>query len=81
VLTGAVLIMYPCRKTASLGELIQQLEPLGVAIPGGFAVCSSAYDAVLDRFQLRERLQAILKDVDGKNAMDRLKQKYQNIFY
>jgi phosphoenolpyruvate synthase/pyruvate phosphate dikinase len=58
-----------------LGELIQQLEPLGVAIPGGFAVSSSAYDAVLDRFQLRERLQVLLKDVDGKNAIDRLKQK------
>lgn len=75
MLTVTVLIMYPHRKTASLGELIQQLEPLGVAIPGGFAVCSSAYDAVLDRFQLRERLQVILKDVDGKNAIDRLKPK------
>ena len=53
-------------KTASLGEMIQQLQPLGVAIPGGFAVSSSAYDAVLDRFQLRERLQFLLKDIDGK---------------
>ena len=52
-------------KTASLGEMIQQLQPLGVDIPGGFAVTSNAYDAVLDRFQLRERLQLLLKEVDG----------------
>jgi len=75
VLTRTVLMLFLYRKTASLGELIQQLEPLGVAIPGGFAVCSSAYDAVLGRFQLRERLQVLLKEVDGKNEIDRLIQK------
>ena len=52
-------------KTASLGEMIQQLAPLGVAVPGGFAVSSTAYDAVLDQAQLRERLQLLMKDVDG----------------
>ena len=35
-----------------------------MAIPGGFAVSSKAYDAVLDRYQLRERLQLLLQDVD-----------------
>lgn len=53
-------------KTASLGELIQELTPLGVKVPGGFAVSSTAYDAVLDRYQLRERLELLLEDVDGK---------------
>ena len=52
-------------KTASLGEMIQKLVPLGVSVPGGFGVTSSVYDAVLDRFELRERLQDLLKDVDG----------------
>jgi pyruvate,water dikinase len=28
-------------KTASLGEMIQQLTPLGVAVPGGFGVTSA----------------------------------------
>lgn len=56
-------------KTASLGELIQQLTPLGVEVPGGFAVSSRAYDAVLDRFQLRERLQLLLKGLDGKSKL------------
>ena len=54
-------------KTASLGEMIQNLTPLGVSVPGGFGVLSSAYDAVLDRFQLRERLELLLRDV---NTMD-----------
>lgn len=53
-------------KTASLGEMIQQLEPYGVDIPGGFAVSSAAYDAVLDRYELRERLRLLLQDLDGK---------------
>ena len=58
------------RKTASLGEMIQRLTPLGVAVPGGFAVSSTAYDAVLDRFELRERLDSLLKDVDVTNLDD-----------
>jgi len=31
-------------KTASLGEMIQELSPLGVDVPGGFGVSSTAYD-------------------------------------
>lgn len=46
--------------------MIQQLQPLGVQVPGGFGVTSMAYDAVLDRFDLRERLRDLLKDLDGK---------------
>ena len=57
-------------KTASLGEMIQNLTPLGVSVPGGFGVRSSAYDAVLDRFQRRERLELLLKDVDVNNLDD-----------
>ncbi|KAL7548672.1 hypothetical protein ACHAWF_011946 [Thalassiosira exigua] len=57
-------------KTASLGEMIQKLTPLGVSVPGGFGVCSTAYDAVLDRFQLRERLDLLMSDVDVNNIDD-----------
>ena len=53
-------------KTASLGEMIQRLTPLGVDVPGGFAVTVDAYDAVLDRFRLRERLELLMKGIDGK---------------
>ena len=65
-------------KTASLGEMIQQLTPLGVAVPGGFGVTSAAYDAVLDRFELRERLELLLRDVDVNN-LDDLAREYDNI--
>jgi len=64
-------------KTASLGEMIQNLAPLGVSVPGGFGVSSSAYDAVLDRFELRERLDMLLKDIDVndlENLADRGRQ-------
>jgi hypothetical protein len=56
-------------KTASLGEMIQNLQPLGVNVPGGFGVTSAAYDAVLDRFRLRERLHTLLQDLDGKASV------------
>jgi phosphoenolpyruvate synthase/pyruvate phosphate dikinase len=45
--------------------MIQELMPLGVNVPGGFGVTSTAYDAVLDQVMLRERLQELLNDVDG----------------
>jgi phosphoenolpyruvate synthase/pyruvate phosphate dikinase len=46
--------------------MIKELAPLGVAIPGGFAVSSTAYDALLGRYELRERLQLVMDGVDGK---------------
>lgn len=58
-------IVFHDRKTASLGEMIQQLAPLGVDVPGGFGVTSYAYDAVLDQSNLRERLTTLLAGVDG----------------
>ena len=53
-------------KTASLGEMIQQLQPLGVDVPGGYGVSSAAYDAMMNQFHLRERIDLVLKDLDGK---------------
>ena len=37
---------------------------------GGFGVTSDAYDAVLDRYELRERLGLLLKDVDVTDLDD-----------
>jgi pyruvate,water dikinase len=51
-------------KTASLGEMIQQLQPLGVAVPGGFGVSSAAYDAMMNQVHLRERVESLLQDLD-----------------
>lgn len=69
-LTQLLTIVLAAGKTASLGEMIQNLTPLGVSVPGGFGVSSSAYDAVLDRFELRERLELLLKDVDVNDLED-----------
>ena len=69
-LIHACLLLGLNRKTASLGEMIQQLSEIGVAVPGGFAVTSAAYDAILDRFQLRERLKLLLDGVDVTNLDD-----------
>jgi pyruvate,water dikinase len=56
---------YAHSKTASLGELIHELTPLGIAVPGGFAVTSRAYDDLLDRMDVRARLSDLLQNVDG----------------
>jgi pyruvate, water dikinase len=48
--------------------MIQQLTPLGVHVPGGFAVSSDAYDAVLDQAGLKERLQTLMKDLEGRST-------------
>lgn len=47
--------------------MIQQLQPLGVDVPGGFGVTSSAYDAMLDQLYVRERLGLLLEDLDVTN--------------
>lgn len=66
--TDSSLLNVIHRKTASLGELIQKLAPLGVDVPGGFGVGSTAYDAVLNRCSLRERLRELLVGIDGKGT-------------
>lgn len=38
-----------------------------MSTPGGFAVSSTAYDAVLDQDNLRDRLRQVLEGVDGTN--------------
>ena len=40
-------------KNASLGEMFQKLNPLGIRIPGGFAVTAAAYREFIDHNQLK----------------------------
>lgn len=51
-------------KNASLGEMISSLQPLGVAVPDGFAITANAYTAFLDFNNLEPALQAELKRLD-----------------
>ncbi|RTH06424.1 phosphoenolpyruvate synthase [Thermus scotoductus] len=51
-------------KNASLGEMIRELSPLGVKVPGGFATTSEAYWYFLMANGLKEAIAQELKDLD-----------------
>ena len=55
-------------KTASLGELYNELGGEGVRVPNGFAITADAYRAMLDANGLRERVGAILNGVTGEDV-------------
>ena len=51
-------------KNASLGEMISNLDKLGVTVPGGFATTSAAYRAFLDTDGLDQRISSALDNLD-----------------
>ena len=51
-------------KNASLGEMIQQLGPAGVQVPGGFATTAAAYRLFIAANGLRPALAALLGWLD-----------------
>jgi pyruvate,water dikinase len=51
-------------KNASLGEMIQHLEPLGISVPGGFVITVSAYKHFLDSNNLAPQINALIKEID-----------------
>jgi len=51
-------------KNASLGEMITNLADLGVAVPGGFATTSNAFNDFLDQARLTEKILATLEQLD-----------------
>jgi pyruvate,water dikinase len=51
-------------KNASLGEMISNLNNLGVTVPGGFATTSAAYRAFLSTDGLDERISGVLDNLD-----------------
>ncbi|WP_343561348.1 phosphoenolpyruvate synthase [Sphingobacterium sp.] len=57
-------------KSASLGEMLQHLKPLGVNIPDGFIVTSKAYFQFITDNQLDQKIKDILKDVDSTNLRE-----------
>jgi pyruvate,water dikinase len=60
-------------KNASLGELIGELAPLGIRVPGGFATTAHAYREFLAAGGLDQRIEQALSalDVDDVNALVR----------
>jgi len=51
-------------KNASLGEMLQNLAPLGVAVPGGFATTAEAYREFLAQDGLDKRIAERLQGLD-----------------
>ena len=47
--------------------MTKDLLPIGVSVPSGFTVNADSYDALLERYELWDRLRLLIKDVDGKN--------------
>ena len=51
-------------KNASLGEMLQNLTPLGVRVPGGFATTADAYREFLAQDGLADRIALRLQNLD-----------------
>ncbi|OKH19105.1 phosphoenolpyruvate synthase [[Limnothrix rosea] IAM M-220] len=51
-------------KNSSLGEMIQQLQPKGVNVPGGFATTAHAYRYFVEGAGLEPRLRELFADLD-----------------
>jgi len=51
-------------KNASLGEMISNLDDLGVTVPGGFATTAAAYRNFLSVDALDKRINDTLADLD-----------------
>ncbi len=54
-------------KNASLGEMISQLTPKGIRIPGGFATTAKAYRDFLEYNEIKEKIKDILDQLDTKD--------------
>lgn len=54
-------------KNASLGEMIKNLSPKGVLIPGGFAITSDAYWYLLKENKLESKIKALLVSLNKKD--------------
>jgi pyruvate, water dikinase len=51
-------------KNASLGEMIQQLTPQGINVPGGFATTAYAYRCFIQQSGLEAKLRQLFADLD-----------------
>ncbi|MCW5667651.1 MAG: phosphoenolpyruvate synthase [Piscinibacter sp.] len=70
-------------KNASLGEMHKHLAPLGVRIPGGFAVTAEAYREALDESDLWVELHRALDGLDKRDvaALARAGRRCREIVY
>ncbi len=55
-------------KNASLGEMIQQLTPQGINVPGGFATTAYAYRYFIQQAGLESKLRQLFADLDVEDV-------------
>lgn len=55
-------------KNASLGEMIQQLTPKGISVPGGFATTAYAYRHFIEQAGLESKLRQLFTDLDVEDV-------------
>ena len=65
---GIVDIPLVGGKNASLGEMIQQLDPKGVKVPDGFATTAFAYRYFIEKADIQAKLRAIFADLDVEDV-------------
>ncbi len=51
-------------KNASLGQLFNNLRPMGISVPEGFAITAAAYRHLLKQNDLEKRLRSIFTSFD-----------------
>ncbi|MBU2561367.1 MAG: phosphoenolpyruvate synthase [Nanoarchaeota archaeon] len=51
-------------KNASLGEMYRNLTSKGVQVPNGFAVTATAYDHLVDKMGIKDKIRVMLKDLN-----------------
>ncbi len=53
-------------KNASLGEMFNKLQPLGIKVPDGYAITVSAYKYFLAQNKIEDKLKKLLDTIDSK---------------
>ncbi len=65
-------------KNASLGEMIRNLEPKGVQVPGGFSITAEAYKYYIDKAGIADKIKDVLSDLDTHD-MDNLAERGEKV--
>lgn len=54
-------------KSASLGEMLKYLSPLGIKIPEGFVITTTAYEIFIEHNDLENQIKRIIDSIDYNN--------------
>ena len=57
-------------KNASLGEMIQNLSPLGIKVPDGFAITVAAYRYFIDYNSLNDEIHEVINHTDVDDVIE-----------